>query len=195
MWNERYSQPSFAYGTEPNDFLVERLDQLPQGNALCLAEGEGRNAVWLAEQGFEVTAVDASEVGLRKARNLAEDRGVAITTLHADLKDFDPGRNQWDAIISIFCHLPNPIRSATHQRCVDALRPGGIMLLEAYTPKQLEFNTGGPTSADMMMDSGLLANELAGLEIIYLQEKVREIHEGQCHDGKGAVVQMLARKQ
>ena len=156
MWNERYSQPSFAYGTEPNDFLVERLDQLPLGNALCLAEG----------------------------------RDVSITTLHADLKDFDPGSNQWDAVILIFCLLSAPI-----QRCVDALRQGGIMLLEAYTPKQLEFNTGGPPSADMMVDSGLLTNELAGLEIIHLQEKVREIHEGQCHDGKGAVVQILARKQ
>lgn len=195
MWNERYSRPGFAYGTEPNDFLVERMNELPVGNTLCLAEGEGRNAVWLAERGFKVTAVDASDVGLKKARSLSAERGVSITTLHADLEHFDIGINRWDSIISIFCHLPATIRKTTHQRCVEGLRSGGMMLLEAYTPRQLEFKTGGPPSSEMMMDSGILAEELAGLEILYLQEDVREIHEGQYHNGKGAVVQLLARKQ
>ena len=184
----------YAYGKSPNDFLVEKFDRLASGNVLCLAEGEGRNAVWLAQQGLQVTAVDSSEVGLKKARILAKDRGVSITTLHADLKDFEIGSNQWNFIVSIFCHLPPDTRKRVHQRCVNGLRPGGKMLLEAFTPKQLEYKTGGPAVAEMMMDSELLSAELEGLELINLTEKNREIHEGEFHSGKGAVVQLIARK-
>ncbi len=194
MWDKRYNKEDYVYGTEPNDFLMSQLDQLPSGRVLCLAEGEGRNAVWLAEQGLDVTAVDSSEVGLRKARKLAEKKSVAITTLQTDLKDFEIGHAHWDLIVSIFAHLPSELRKKVHNACIAGLRSGGMMLLEAYTPRQLEYKTGGPPSADMMMDSQLLQNELNGLEFVYLQECIREIHEGELHKGKGAVVQMLARK-
>lgn len=194
MWNQRYSGEEYAYGKLPNDFLVENFNQLPSGNVLCLAEGEGRNAVWLAEQGVEVTAVDASEVGLKKARNLADERGVSITTLHADLADFEIGLNQWDSIVSIFCHLPAGLRKTVHQRCVEGLRPGGLMLLEAYTHKQLKYKTGGPPSSEMMMDTSSLKEELTGLDFIDIKEKVREVYEGAFHHGEGAVVQLIARK-
>lgn len=194
MWDERYSSESYAYGKRANDFLVSMIDRLPTGKILCLAEGEGRNAVWLAEQGNEVTAVDASEVGLQKANRLAEARGVEITTVHADLADYDIGKQRWDAIISIFCHLPPGLRRDVHQRCVDGLRDNGMMLLEAYTPLQLEYKTGGPPVAEMMMDAGSVSIELDGLEFLHLQECVRDIHEGEFHNGTGAVVQMLAMK-
>lgn len=194
MWNERYSSESYAYGTTANDFLVSMIDRLPVGKILCLAEGEGRNAVWLAQQGNEVTAIDASDVGLQKANRLAEERGVAITTVHADLADYDIGEQRWDAIISIFCHLPPGLRRDVHRRCVAGLRDDGMILLEAYTPLQLEYRTGGPPVAEMMMDAGSLSSELQGLKFLHLQECVRDIHEGEFHEGKGAVVQLLAMK-
>ena len=164
------------------------------GKILCLAEGEGRNAVWLAEQGNEVTAVDASDVGLQKANRLAKETGVEITTVHADLTDYDIGTQQWDAIISIFCHLPPELRQEVHRRCVKGLRDNGVFLLEAYTPLQLEYKTGGPPVAEMMVDMRSLRSELNGLEFLHLQECVREIHEGEFHNGSGAVVQALAIK-
>jgi len=194
MWDERYSSDSYAYGTEANDFLTEMVNKLPKGKVLCLAEGEGRNAVWLAQQGYQVTAVDASKVGLQKAERLAEERQVTITTVHKDLADFDFGINQWDAIVSIFCHLPQELRRKVHRRCVEGLCSGGVMLLEAYTPQQLNYKTGGPPTTEMMMNSMLIKNELEGLDFIYLNECVREIHEGEFHTGTGAVVQALARK-
>lgn len=194
MWNERYSSESYAYGKNPNDFLVSMIERLPTGKILCLAEGEGRNAVWLAEQGNEVTAVDASDVGLQKANKLAKARGVEITTVHADLAAYDIGKQQWDAIISIFCHLPPVLRRDVHHRCVTGLCDNGIMLLEAYTPSQLAYKTGGPPTAEMMMDAGSLSSELDGLEFLHLQECVRDIHEGEFHKGTGAVVQLLARR-
>ena len=194
MWDQRYSSDGYAYGTKPNDFLMEMSDRLPAGKVLCLAEGEGRNAVWLAEQGYQVTAVDASEVGLKKARQLAEMRGVHIITVHADLADFEIEPEYWDVIVSIFCHLPPELRRKVHHECVQGLRPDGLMLVEAYTPAQLEYKTGGPPSSVMMMDKTSISAELVGLEFIHLLECEREIHEGDFHNGMGAVIQVLARK-
>lgn len=194
MWDKRYSSETYAYGTEPNKFLTEMYDKLPSGRVLCLGEGEGRNAVWLAELGYEVTAVDISEVGLLKARKLATSRGVTITTAHADLAEYEIEAGYWDAIVSIFCHLPPTLRKEVNRRCVEGLRPDGLFLLEAYTPMQLEYETGGPPSAEMMMDVQSLTTELSGLEFLHLQERVREVNEGVFHNGSGAVVQVLARK-
>jgi SAM-dependent methyltransferase len=194
MWDERYSAEGYAYGTEANGFLMANADLLPTGRILCLGEGEGRNAVWLAEQGYAVTAVDASEVGLQKARALAAGRGVRITTVHADLADYEIEPGVWDGIVSIFCHLPPALRAEVHRRCVAGLRPGGIMLLEAYTPDQVGRGTGGPPTAELMMDAETLRLELAGLEILELAETQREIHEGAFHNGIGAVVQLVARR-
>ena len=194
MWDQRYNNETYAYGTEPNDFLTSMYNKLPTGKILCLAEGEGRNAVWLAEQGNEVTAIDASDFGLQKADKLAKEQGVGITTVHADLADYDIGTQQWDAIISIFCHLPPALRQDVHRRCVKGLRSNGMLLLEAYTPLQLEYKTGGPPVAEMMMDAPSLSSELSGLEFLHLHECVREIHEGEFHNGPGAVVQVLAKK-
>ncbi len=194
MWNERYNTETYAYGIVPNAFLTAMYDKLPSGKILCIGEGEGRNAVWLAEQGDTVTAVDLSEIGLKKANKLARSRGVAITTVHADLTDFTIENSQWDAIVSIFCHLPPALRKDIHRRCVMGLRPGGAFLLEAYAPLQLEYKTGGPSAVEMMMDVPSLTTELTGLEFIHLQERVREVNEGVFHNGAGAVVQVFAQK-
>ena len=194
MWDERYSSEAYAYGVEPNTFLSEMYDKLPSGRILCLGEGEGRNAVWLAEQGSSITAVDISEIGLKKAHNLAKSRGVTIATVNANLADYEIESGQWDAIVSIFCHLPPDLRKDVHRRCVEGLRPGGAFLLEAYTPLQLKYKTGGPPTVEMMMDVPSLTTELAGLEFIHLQERVREVNEGDFHKGTGAIVQVLGKK-
>ena len=196
MWNQRYGEPGFAYGTEPNDFLAANAERyLPRnGEILSLAEGEGRNAVYLAGLGFRVTGVDSSAVGLDKARALAEQRGVDIHTVVADLADFDLGVGRWDGIVSIWCHTPAGLRRRLHRAVVAALRPGGVLLLEAYTPDQLAYKTGGPPAAELMMTLAAVREELAGLDFLAGEEKVREVHEGRYHDGMSAVVQVVARK-
>jgi SAM-dependent methyltransferase len=195
MWDERYNRDEYVYGTEPNDFLEEMAGRLPEGGrVLCLCEGEGRNAVWLAKRGFRVTGIDASAVGLSKAARLAAEQGVTIETIHADLADAELGKECWDGVVSIFCHLPPDLRRKVHQRAVLALKPGGVFLLEAYTPGQLELGTGGPSRAEMMMDLVGLSDELAGLQIEHGVELERDVTEGRLHAGTGAVVQFIARK-
>ncbi len=194
-WDDRYSRSEFFYGSEPNDFLVEQSGTIPVGGSvLCLAEGEGRNAVYLAQQGFKVTGVDGSAVGLEKAQRLAAERGVQIQTVVSDLADYDMGVACWDAIVSIWCHLPQPLRTAVHQQAVRALRPGGVFILEAYNPEQLTYKTGGPPTVDLLMTVQDLRNELAGLDLTIAQEVVRDVHEGAGHDGPSAVTQILGVK-
>lgn len=134
MWDERYSEAQYAYGKEPNDFLAENYNALPIGKVLSLAEGEGRNAVFLAKKGYEVTAVDSSEVGLKKAEKLANEHGVKIDLVQADLANYDIGENKWDGIVSIFCPLPAAVRTNVYRKSVKGLKSGGVFLLEAYTP-------------------------------------------------------------
>jgi len=194
MWDERYSEPGFAYGTEPNDFLRERAAQLEPGRTLSLAEGEGRNAVFLAGLGHEVTAVDASAVGLDKARQLAAERGLDIDTRVADLAAFGIEPGAWDNIVSIFCHLPPEVRRRLHRAVVAGLRPGGMLLLEAYTPAQIALGTGGPPVPELTMTLDALREELEGLTFLHAAELEREVVEGRYHTGRAAVVQVLARR-
>lgn len=194
MWNDRYQNSEYVYGKEPNDFLKTVADQLPAGDILCLAEGEGRNAVFLAQRGCSVTAVDASAVGLKKAQKLATEHKVEICSVVADLADYTIAPNSWNGIISIFCHLPPPLRKKVHRAVVQGLKPGGLFILEAYTPKQLEFGTGGPPKAELMMSLSVLKEELAGLEFDHATELQRDVVEGSLHTGTAAVVQLIARK-
>ena len=194
MWDEEYSVDEYVYGTEPNDFLLSMTEKLKKGRVLCLAEGEGRNAVHLAGEGFTATAVDSSRVGLEKAERLAHKNGVAIETVLVDLADFTMVKDSWDSIVSISCHLPPDLRKKVHRDVVAGLKKGGIFLLEAYTPKQLEFGTGGPPSAEFMMDLATLREELSGLKIVHGVELVRNVVEGVNHTGMGSVVQILAER-
>lgn len=194
MWDERYSGQAYAYGKEPNSFLREHVEVLPRGRVLCLAEGEGRNAVFLALQGYVVTAVDSSVVGLRKAAALAEERGVSIEIIHADLNHFDPGTGVWDAIVSIFVPLPSEQRVQLHSKVIRALRPGGVYLMEAYRPQQLAYGTGGGDNIDCMQSVTTVAKELEGLDSLHLCEIERDVVEGSYHTGLAAVLQLIARK-
>jgi len=191
MWNERYAAEEYVYGREPNDFLVSVADRIPPGPVLCLAEGEGRNAVYLAQRGWKVTAVDASEVGLGKARSLAAERGVEITTVVADLADFVIEEGAWSGIVSIWTHVPPAVRVPLHAACVVGLAPGGAFVLEAYWPEQIELGTGGPPQRELMMDRESLTRELAGLELEIAREVSRDIVEGRGHHGPSATVQVL----
>ena len=193
-WNERYSEPGFAYGTEPNAFLASIANKIPKGKVLSLGEGEGRNAVYLAGLGYDVTAVDSSDVGLAKTRQLAADRGVKITTIVADLKDFQIEAEAWAGIISIFCHLPTAVRVPLYRRVVSGLKPGGVLVLESYTPKQLLHGTGGPTDVDRLLTLAKLQQELSGLQLVHAFEVERDVQEGKYHAGRSSVVQLIAAK-
>lgn len=194
MWDERYGSVDSAYGTAPNDFLREHLARVPLGQCLCLAEGEGRNGLFLAKAGHQVTGVDQSSVGLEKFQRSAEEAGVTVHTIVADLADYDLGEEKWDSIISIWCHVPPDLRAKLHAACVRALKPGGVFLLEAYHPDQIDLKTGGPPDPAFLMTAEGLRDELAGLEFHVLEEKRREIHEGPFHNGISAVVQLLGSR-
>lgn len=195
MWDDRYTTDTFLYGTEPNDFLREHVHRLPsKGRILCLAEGEGRNGVFLAKQGYDIVAVDSSKVGLAKALSLAESQGVKLTTEVADLAHYKIEENSYDGVISIFCHTPPDLRKKLHKSVVAGLKPGGVLILEGYNPKQHGRGTGGPPSPELMMDLHMLQDDFHQLEMLWARELEREVHEGILHNGLGAVVQVIARK-
>lgn len=194
MWDERFSEPGYAYGTEPNEFLASVADRIPGGRVLSLAEGEGRNAVFLAGVGYDVTAVDTSSVGLAKAESLAADRGVVITTVNADLTELEIEPGGWQGIVSIFCHLPPVDRAALHERCLRGLAPNGVFILEGFTPRQLELSTGGPKTRELLMELETIRQELPGLRFEIAREIERPVVEGRYHRGPAAVIQVLAVK-
>lgn len=194
FWNQRYAGDAFVYGTEPNDFVAEVAGSIPAGPVLCLGEGEGRNAVWLASRGHAVTAVDQADVALGKARKLAAGRGVTIETITVDLVAYQIATGAWAGIVSVWAHVPPALRRAVHAQVVQGLQPGGVFILEAYTPAQLAFDTGGPRSVELLMTAAQLRQELAGLEFEILRELEREVREGSKHSGRAAVVQVLARR-
>ncbi|MBK7861960.1 MAG: class I SAM-dependent methyltransferase [Archangiaceae bacterium] len=194
MWNERYAEAGFAYGTEPNAFLAEQVHRLPPGRVLDLGAGEGRNGVWLAQRGYSVLCVDGSDVGLAKARALARERGVSIDTEVADLATYAIAPAAFTVIVSSWCHLPAALRAKVHAACVAGLQPGGVLVLEAYTPAQLQLGTGGPKEVSMLPTLATLRDELAGLDFEVGLEREREVHEGRFHGGRSAVVQVVARK-
>ncbi len=193
MWDARYQGDAFFYGTAPNDFLAAHAGML-EGPVLALAEGEGRNAVFLAGRGLEVTGVDISPVGLDKARRLAAERGVQIETVVADMADYMPEAGHYGAVVSIFAHLPPPVRAALYPRVVAALKPGGLLLLEGYAEAQLERDTGGPKDIAMLLTPDKVAAEFQGLETVWLQQLERDVQEGQGHTGRASVVQFIGRK-
>ncbi|HKJ71342.1 MAG TPA: class I SAM-dependent methyltransferase [Gammaproteobacteria bacterium] len=195
FWDERYGGEEFAYGTAPNDFLAANVGYLPAGGRILLpGDGEGRNSVWLAEQGFHATAVDFSAAGLDKARALAAERGVTIDTVHADLAEWAWPEGEYDGVVAIFCHLPPEHRFRIHRAMLAALRPGGRLLLEAYRPEQLDYRTGGPPVAEMLYGREAIEADFAAARILGLTEAVRPVHEGRYHHGEGAVIQLVAER-
>jgi SAM-dependent methyltransferase len=195
FWDERFAGDAFVYGTAPNEFVAAMAARIPTGPVLCLAEGEGRNAVHLATLGHNVTAVDQSATGLAKARRQAAARGVAITTVVADLAGFSIEPGAWSGVVTTFGHLPPELRRAVFAAAVRGLRPGGVFLLEAYTPAQLAYDTGGPKDATLLMTAAALREELAGLRFDVLHEIERHVVEGPGHTGRAAVVQVCGVRE
>ena len=201
-WDDRY-RSGWAYGKQPNAFLAAaaatHLAVAPL-RVLSLGEGQGRNVVHLAAMGHECTAVDTSVVGLAKARCLAEQRGVAarVTTLVADLEEYEPGEGCWDVIVVIFCALPPPQRARLHRACTRALRPGGLVLIECFAPRQTELRVSGGgvpgPEAALLVEWTTLAAELDGLEVVEGRQVDRRLSEGGFHRGAAALSQLVARK-
>lgn len=199
FWDQRYAEPGFSFGDAPNVFLAGQKHRLKPGlRALVPGDGEGRNGVWLAEQGLDVVTVDASIKGVEKARALAAERGVTIEARQADLTAWDWPGGAFDLVVSIYLHFPAAVRSQMHRRMAEALRPGGLLLLEGYTPRQLAHraagSVGGPPDATMLFEPDALRQDLAGLEIVELQETEADLAEGKRHTGRSAVVRLIARK-
>jgi len=194
FWNEKFSGDEYAYGTEPNEFLKEVALKLPPGAALSIAEGEGRNAVWLAEQGHEVSCIEQSEKGVAKTLRLALKRGVLVNAERGELETFHIQPNSWDLVVSIYAHTPPDLRRRLHRQIAAGLKPGGLFVLEAYTPDQISNNTGGPKDVSLMPTAGGLREELRGLVFDRIEEVEREVHEGMLHTGKANVVQVVARR-
>lgn len=194
MWNERYASTEYVYGTEPNSFLAQNASLLTSP-VLSLAEGEGRNAVFLASLGLDVLGVDQSDVGLAKAQKLATSRGLAIRTEVADLASYGPPENHYGSVISISAHLSSETRNRLYPQLERSLKPGGIILLESYAKAQISRNTGGPKDIDLLLDLADLEQHFPNCEPILARETEREVLEGTFHTGLACVVQFIARKK
>lgn len=194
FWNLRYSENGFAYGTEANDFL--RTQTFPAGaKILCLAEGEGRNAVYLAQQGYEVTAIDMAYEGIEKTRDLAQMKNVSVSTICADLAEYEIEAEHWDGIVIIFGHFPEAVRKCVHRSLYKALKKGGKLVMEAYSKEQLRFKTGGPMDEKMLYSVEEIRDDLAAFEDLEIKQIEREIHEGKYHNGMSSVIQVVAIKK
>ena len=198
MWSTRYRNAGedYVFGTTPNRFLAAQSALLSAGsNALSVADGEGRNAVWLAEQGLRVTATEISPVALEKARKLAAGRHVEVDFVVADAVAWDYPEAAFDFVVGIFIQFADPVqRERIFAGMARALRPGGHLIVHGYTPKQLEYRTGGPSAVENLYTAELLRTAFAGLDIVHLQEYEDVLDEGVGHKGQSALVGLVARK-
>jgi SAM-dependent methyltransferase len=196
-WNARFAAPGYLFGTAPNRFLASQAQRLRAGQrALAIADGEGRNGVWLATQGLDVTAVDFSPVALAKARALAEGAGVRLTALEADIGAWTWPEAAFDVVAAIFIQFAGPeLRAAIFRGIHMALRPGGLVILQGYRPEQLAYGTGGPPHAENMYTAALLRSAFAEMEILHLEEHDSALAEGSGHAGMSALVDLVARKR
>lgn len=195
-WNRRFGAEGYLFGTAPNGFLASQADLLRPGErALSIADGEGRNGVWLAERGLDVLAIDFSPVGLAKAEKLAAERGVTLETRQTDIAVWDWDTGTFDVIAAIFIQFAAPpLRAKIFAGIRRALRPGGRLILQGYRPKQLEYGTGGSKEVANMYTAELLTAAFASLEIRHLREHDSVVHEGTGHDGMSALIDLVAVK-
>jgi SAM-dependent methyltransferase len=195
-WNRRYEGSDFLFGKQPNQWLLEHADALPpRGRVLCVADGEGRNSVWLARQGFEVDAFDVADRGVEKARAFARGEGVSVNFAVADCDAIEWPDAIYDGVAAIFVQFADPpMRARLFERIVRCLRPGGVLILQGYTPRQLDYRTGGPPILSHMYTRGLLVSAFAALSIVELRKYEAEIHEGTGHSGQSALIGLVARR-
>lgn len=196
MWDARYNTPDYLFGTEPAAFLRREANRLATGQtALCVADGEGRNSVFLAAHGLAVTAMDASDVAVEKARVLAKSRATTVDFHVADIASWDWGAHAYDVVAAIFIQFAGPgLRDEIFAGMVRALAPGGLLLLHGYTPAQLAHNTGGPRILENLYTADLLSDRFNGLDILHLAEYEAELSEGSRHVGRSALIDFVARK-
>jgi SAM-dependent methyltransferase len=200
-WDERYSEPGFAYGQEPNQFLVSSVHHLPErGRVLLPGDGEGRNGVWLARRGYEVTSVDMSSVGCEKARALAASAQVSLDVVCADVLFWTWPTNFYDAVALIFLHVPAISRQSLFERVAKAVAPGGIVLLELFEPSHLVHrqrnpSVGGPADPSMLVSLKELREAFFGFQEIEALTAVVELDEGHYHRGVGAVVRATYKRK
>lgn len=194
QWDERYARQEYIYGTKPNDFLKEKLSTLKPGRILLPAEGEGRNAVYAASLGWETDAFDQSIEAEKKALQLAGMNKVQINYLIQSLDDWNPEPDQYDCIALIFVHLPEELRKRVHQSAIKALKPGGILVLEAFTVNQLSRNSGGPKMAELLFTSDQLKIDFINTSELEILETQVILDEGPLHQGIAEVLQLICRK-
>ncbi|MDD5056225.1 MAG: class I SAM-dependent methyltransferase [Sideroxydans sp.] len=196
VWDERYAGEDYHFGTEPNAFLLSQQTRLTPGmSCLAVADGEGRNGVWLAQHGLDVLSVDSSPVALEKAQRLAEHKGMTLQFELADLMQWEWGKDRFDVVAAIFIQFAPPgMREQMFANIKRCLKPGGLLLLQGYTPRQLEYKTGGPSQAENLYTEAMLRELFADMEILHLCEHDDVIREGAGHSGMSALIDLVARK-
>lgn len=199
FWDARYRGKDFLFGTQPNAFLASQAHYLKPGmRVLVPGDGEGRNGVWLAQQGLATDTVDVSPIGAAKAQALAKARGVQIGAQIADLLDWDWPAGRYDVVAALYIHFFDPDRPRMHRAMLDALKPGGIVIYEAFRPEQLEYQkthgSGGPRTADMLCSRAKLQSDFAAAKFLLLEEAEVELNEGPRHKGAAAVIRAVVRK-
>ncbi len=196
-WNGRFAAEAYVFGTAPNAFLASQASRIRPGlRALCVADGEGRNSVWLAEQGLAVTAFDFSPKGLEKARKLAAARGMRVDYRLSDVAHWDWRAERYDVVAAIFVQFAGPeLRERMFQGMKDALLPGGLLLLQGYRPEQIEYATGGPKQRENMYTEALLRASFSDLEILHLASHDDLVDEGPGHSGMSALIDLVARRR
>lgn len=198
-WNERFSRPEFVYGEEPNEYFREQISKLPAGKLLLPAEGEGRNGVYAARSGWQVSAFDISEQGRLKARKLAEKNNVTLDYQVGQVTGLGYHAGQFDAMALIYAHFPAAIRSGMHQTLNTYVRSGGVVIFEAFSKNHLQYNSnnervGGPKEPDMLFSKEELRSDFQDYEVIELEEKIVHLDEGPFHSGTGSVIRFVGRK-
>jgi len=194
FWNERYSEKEYIYGVDPNVFLAEQLKNLKPGKIILPCEGEGRNAVYAASLGWEVHAFDSSEVGREKALQLAKEKGVSINYAFDDATTITYAENSVDVVAFIYAHFPSTIRKQIHQKAITWLKPGGKLILEAFNPQQLQYNSGGPKDLSMLYTEEMMKEDFASLNIDLIQNLTTELNEGKYHKGKASIIRVVGTK-
>lgn len=197
FWDQMFTGEEYRYGKEPNAFVAVQLPRHVQqgGRVLCVGDGEGRNGVWCASQGFNTVAMEPSSAGVARIQALAAEKGVTLTVMQDLMPSSQLTPGSYDAVVLSFIHVPPAARPAFHAACVTALRPGGVIVLEAFTPAQIHNarKSGGPTVLDMMFTTELLAADFAALEVVLLEERTVVLNEGPGHAGEADVVRLVAR--
>lgn len=197
FWNERFDKEEFIFGKEPNEYLVKCAARYLQKNnkVLCIADGEGRNGVWLAKQGMQVVGFDASDIALAKAKQFAKENQAEVEYLFSDTDSFDWQANTFDAVVAIFIQFADPaMRERIFQNVYQTLKPGGIFILQGYTPKQLDYKTGGPSAIEHLYTEESIQELAKDFEVLELVSYEKVLNEGARHSGMSALLGLVAKK-